>query len=180
MALEAADRLIDIIWVNWRCTCECILKDRSARKKPLLQNRHKKARLRFATAHGDKDRNFGRNVPWSDENRTVWSLRPLLCLEERGGGLQAEEHHPNREARLAKVYVNLQLQLYLSLSILHVLYYTNGSLLQKDPNCQEPQPEPSSPIQRETTQSHRLKRPPPFRGKQNRASLWSTYHDSDE
>ena len=24
MALEASDRLIDIIWVNWRCTCGCI------------------------------------------------------------------------------------------------------------------------------------------------------------
>ena len=43
------------------------LKVRSARKKPLLQNHHKKARLRFATAHGDKDRTFWRNVLWSDE-----------------------------------------------------------------------------------------------------------------
>ena len=24
MALEASDRLIDIIWVKWRCTCGCI------------------------------------------------------------------------------------------------------------------------------------------------------------
>ena len=24
MALEASDRLIDIIWVSWRCTCGCI------------------------------------------------------------------------------------------------------------------------------------------------------------
>ena len=23
----------------------------------------------------------------------------MLCLEEKGGGLQAEEHHPNRETR---------------------------------------------------------------------------------
>uniref|UniRef100_A0AAZ3S1H2 Transposase Tc1-like domain-containing protein n=1 Tax=Oncorhynchus tshawytscha TaxID=74940 RepID=A0AAZ3S1H2_ONCTS len=36
------------------------LKGRSARKKPLLLNRHEKARLRFATAHGDKDRTFWR------------------------------------------------------------------------------------------------------------------------
>ena len=34
------------------------LKSRSARKKLLLQNRHRKAILRFATAHGDKDRTF--------------------------------------------------------------------------------------------------------------------------
>jgi hypothetical protein len=45
------------------------LKGLSARKKPLLQNRHKKARLRFATAHGDKDCNFWRNVLWSDETK---------------------------------------------------------------------------------------------------------------
>ena len=36
-----------------------ILKGRSARKKPLLQNRHKKARLRFATAHVDHVVLFG-------------------------------------------------------------------------------------------------------------------------
>jgi hypothetical protein len=29
------------------------LNARSARKKPLLQNHHKKARLQFATAHGE-------------------------------------------------------------------------------------------------------------------------------
>uniref|UniRef100_A0AAZ3RHH1 Transposase n=1 Tax=Oncorhynchus tshawytscha TaxID=74940 RepID=A0AAZ3RHH1_ONCTS len=45
------------------------LKDHSARKKPLLQNRHNKARLRFTTAHGDKDHTFWRNVLWSDETK---------------------------------------------------------------------------------------------------------------
>ena len=45
------------------------LKGHSARKKPLLQNHHKKSRLRFATAHGDKDRTFWRNVLWSDETK---------------------------------------------------------------------------------------------------------------
>ena len=52
------------------------LKDHSARKKPLLQYRHKKARLHFATAHGYKDHTFWRNVLWSDETKmndeTVW------------------------------------------------------------------------------------------------------------
>ena len=43
------------------------LKGRSERNKPLLQNRHKKARLQFATAHGDKDCIFWRNVLWSEE-----------------------------------------------------------------------------------------------------------------
>jgi hypothetical protein len=45
------------------------LKGLSARKKPMLQNHHKKARLRFATAHGDKDRTIWRNVLWSDETK---------------------------------------------------------------------------------------------------------------
>ena len=45
------------------------LKGLSAKKKPLLQNRHKKARLQFATAHGDKDQTFCRNVLWSDETK---------------------------------------------------------------------------------------------------------------
>ena len=77
------------------------LKGRSARKKPLLQNRHKKARLRVATAHGDKDRTFWRNVLWPDEtkielfghndHRYVWRKKVEGC--------KPEEHHPNREAR---------------------------------------------------------------------------------
>jgi hypothetical protein len=45
------------------------LKGCSARKKPLLQIRHKKARLRFATAHRDEDRTFWRNALWSDETK---------------------------------------------------------------------------------------------------------------
>ena len=45
------------------------LNGRSARKKPLLQNHHEKARLRFATADGDKDHTFWRNVLWSDETK---------------------------------------------------------------------------------------------------------------
>ncbi|CDQ78036.1 unnamed protein product [Oncorhynchus mykiss] len=40
-----------------------------SRKKPLFQNHHKKARLRFATAHGDKDHTFWRNVLWSEETK---------------------------------------------------------------------------------------------------------------
>jgi hypothetical protein len=45
------------------------LKGRSARKKPLLQTRHKKARLQFATTHGDKNCTFWRNVLWFDETK---------------------------------------------------------------------------------------------------------------
>ena len=52
-------------WILYRHN----LKGRSARKKPLLQNCHIKARLRFATAHGDKDRTFWRNVLWSDDTK---------------------------------------------------------------------------------------------------------------
>ena len=45
------------------------LKGYSGRRKPLLQNHHKKARLQFATAHGDKNLNFWRHVLWSDETK---------------------------------------------------------------------------------------------------------------
>uniref|UniRef100_A0AAZ3PQE3 Transposase n=1 Tax=Oncorhynchus tshawytscha TaxID=74940 RepID=A0AAZ3PQE3_ONCTS len=45
------------------------LKGHSARKNLLLQNRHRKARLQFATAHGNKDCTFWRNVLWSDETK---------------------------------------------------------------------------------------------------------------
>ena len=65
------------------------LKGRSAKKKPLLQNWHKKARLRFATAHGDKDRTFWRNFLWSNEakielfghnyHRYVWRKKGEAC-----------------------------------------------------------------------------------------------------
>ena len=40
-----------------------------SKEEATLQNRHKKARLRFATAHGDKDRTFWRNLFWSDETK---------------------------------------------------------------------------------------------------------------
>uniref|UniRef100_A0AAZ3S8D9 Transposase Tc1-like domain-containing protein n=1 Tax=Oncorhynchus tshawytscha TaxID=74940 RepID=A0AAZ3S8D9_ONCTS len=69
------------------------LKGRSARKKPLLQNRHKKATIRFTTAHGDKDRTFWRNVLWSDEtkielfghnyHRYVWRKKGAACKPKR-------------------------------------------------------------------------------------------------
>ena len=39
------------------------LKGHLARKKPLLQNRNKKARLRFATAHANKDCTFLQKCP---------------------------------------------------------------------------------------------------------------------
>ena len=81
------------------------LKGRSARKKPLLHNHHKKARLRFATTHGDKDRTFWRNVLWSDEtkielfdhndHRYVWRKKGEACklkntiptVKHRGGSI---------------------------------------------------------------------------------------------
>uniref|UniRef100_A0AAZ3S9L8 Transposase Tc1-like domain-containing protein n=1 Tax=Oncorhynchus tshawytscha TaxID=74940 RepID=A0AAZ3S9L8_ONCTS len=74
------------------------LKGRSSRKKPLLQNRHKKARQRFATAHGDKYCTFWRNVLWSDETKTelFGHNDHRYVLRKKG---EAEEHHPHREER---------------------------------------------------------------------------------
>ena len=50
------------------------LKGRSARMKPLLQNRHKKARLWFATAHGGQRSCFLEKCPlvWWNKNGTGW------------------------------------------------------------------------------------------------------------
>ena len=56
--LEETDTKVSLSTVK-RVLYRLNLKGRSAWKKPLLQNRHKKARLRFANAHGDKDRLFG-------------------------------------------------------------------------------------------------------------------------
>ena len=65
------------------------LKGRSARKKPLLQIHHK-ARLRFATAHGDRGCTFRRNVLWWDETKIelfghndhcyVWRKKGEACM----------------------------------------------------------------------------------------------------
>ena len=65
------------------------LKGRSARKKPLLQNRHNKPRLQYATAQGDKYHTFWRNVLWCDESkmelfghndhRYVWREKGEAC-----------------------------------------------------------------------------------------------------
>ena len=56
----------------------------SAWKKTLLQNRHKKDRQRFATAHGDKYHTFWRNVLRSDETKIeqIGHNDHCLCLEE--------------------------------------------------------------------------------------------------
>ena len=40
-----------------------------ARKKPLLQQRHRKARLKFARDHQSKDLTFWKHVLWSDKTK---------------------------------------------------------------------------------------------------------------
>ena len=86
--LEETDTKVSISTVK-RVLYRHNLIGRSARKKPLLQNHHKNARLQFATAHGDKDRTFWRNVLWSDEtkielfghndHRYVWRKKEDAC-----------------------------------------------------------------------------------------------------
>ena len=66
------------------------LKSLSARKKTLFQNRHKKVRLQFATAQGDKYCTFWRNVLLSDETKIelfghnhhhyFWRKRKMICI----------------------------------------------------------------------------------------------------
>ena len=70
------------------------LKGHSARKKPLLQNHHKKARLRFATAHGEMSSGLIKQ-----KYNCLARMVSSLCLEEKGRDLQAKENHPNCEAR---------------------------------------------------------------------------------
>ena len=55
--LEETGTKLSIFTVKWVLYWHN-LKGCSARKKPLLQNLYKKARLQFATAHGDKDCTF--------------------------------------------------------------------------------------------------------------------------
>ena len=56
---------------------------------------------KFATAHGDKDHTFWRNVLWSDEAKIelLGHNDHHYVWRKKGEGLQAEEHHPNREAQ---------------------------------------------------------------------------------
>ena len=62
------------------------MKGHSVMKKPLLQNHHKKARLRFTTAHGDKDRTFWRNVRRSDEtNKELFGHNDHRCVWRKKG-----------------------------------------------------------------------------------------------
>jgi transposase len=63
------------------------LKGRSAMKKTRLQNHHKKARLRFATAQVDKDCTFWRKVLWSDETK-------IHCSKNKGN---TKITHPRSE-----------------------------------------------------------------------------------
>lgn len=68
------------------------LKGHSPRKKPLLQKKHKKARLQFANAYKDENLNFGIHVLWSDENkielfgpddhRYIWRKNGEACKPE--------------------------------------------------------------------------------------------------
>uniref|UniRef100_A0A673WEC2 Calcium/calmodulin-dependent protein kinase type IV n=1 Tax=Salmo trutta TaxID=8032 RepID=A0A673WEC2_SALTR len=57
--------LVQKVQINPRTTAKDLVKMlEETGTKP-----HKNARLRFATAHGDKDRTFWRNVLWSDETK---------------------------------------------------------------------------------------------------------------
>lgn len=59
------------------------LKGCSPRRKPLLQNRHKKVRLKFANEHCDKDLIFWRNILRSDETKIELSGRRVRLVTQR-------------------------------------------------------------------------------------------------
>ena len=68
------------------------LKGYSARRKPLLLKKHKKARLQLAKIHQDKDLNFWRHVLWSEETKVelfghndhyyIWRRKGEACRPE--------------------------------------------------------------------------------------------------
>uniref|UniRef100_A0AAZ3PUR4 Transposase Tc1-like domain-containing protein n=1 Tax=Oncorhynchus tshawytscha TaxID=74940 RepID=A0AAZ3PUR4_ONCTS len=76
------------------------LKGPSARKKPLLQNHHKK-QLRFVTAHGAKYSTFLRNVLRSDERKIELFGHNDHCYvwRKKGEACKPEEHHLNHDAQ---------------------------------------------------------------------------------
>ena len=54
----------------------------------------------WAHAHGDKECTFWRNVLWSDERKIeLFGYNGHRYVWRKMGGVQAEEHHSNREAR---------------------------------------------------------------------------------
>ncbi|TWW62316.1 hypothetical protein D4764_04G0009630 [Takifugu flavidus] len=66
--LEAAGTQVSVSTVK-RVLHRHGLRGCHARRKPLLQKRHLKARLKFAADHMDKDKTFWRKVLWSDETQ---------------------------------------------------------------------------------------------------------------
>ena len=78
---------------------------KSARKKTLLQNQHKKVySLQFAKAHRDKDPHFWRHVLWSDEtkvelfdynnHRYIWRKKGEACKPENTNReVRGWQHH---------------------------------------------------------------------------------------
>lgn len=57
------------------------LKGYCARKKPFLKKKHRKAILKFANAHKDKNFNFWRHVQWSDETVSFYVVSGNLWIK---------------------------------------------------------------------------------------------------
>jgi hypothetical protein len=66
------------------------LKGRPARKQPLLQNLHEKARLQLATAHRDKEGTFWRYVLWSDLNSNFLAIMTIVGIGGESGRLASQ------------------------------------------------------------------------------------------
>ena len=84
---------------SYRSGRRCVLSPRDERTLVRkVQINPRTTALRFATAHWDKDRTFWRNVLWSDETK-IELFGHNDRLEEKGGSLQAEEHHCHKYYR---------------------------------------------------------------------------------
>lgn len=69
------------------------LKGYSARKKPLIQKKHKNDRLQFTNNDQAKDINFYRHVLWFDETNAEPNRSPLH-LKEKGEAYKPENTIP--------------------------------------------------------------------------------------
>lgn len=70
-----------------------------ARKKPLLQQRHRRARLKFARDHQNKDATFWKNVLWSDETKMeLFGHNDQRYVWRKAG----EAFHPNKTVPTVK------------------------------------------------------------------------------
>ena len=86
---QSNESYVDITW-------KAAQQERSHRSKPAI----KKGRLRFATAHGDKDCTFWSNVLWSDETKIeLFGHNHRFVWREKGDASKLKNTNPTVKHR---------------------------------------------------------------------------------